>query len=312
MTPLLPRDGELREVKLTDREIFQKFFAAVKEPLADTTFTMRFIWAGSLKHVWTIIGGNLCVFGYDKSRYVLWGPPVGGAKLAATITECFKIVEGLNREAGIAAKPAAIYIPQCLKAEYDAVAEEIGASLGYWTQDYVYKTKDLIELKGKEFDSKRNKANFFMKNYSYSVEEFSFSSHFDYCMRLTELWQEQKEEADDGTWRYEIGAETEVAKTLLKFSRELGVKGIVLKAGGNVVGYSLGEHLAEGMCSNIAEKALSSVKGAAQFIFREFARYWSSYEFLNAQDDFGVDYLKRVKLSYHPARLITSYCLEKK
>ena len=301
-----------REVTLDDREAFQKFFASVKEPLADTTYTMRFIWAGPLKHTWTVVNGNLCVFGYDKGRYVLWGPPVGGTKLAETIIECFKIVEGMNKSAGITAKTAAIYIPECLKQEYETMAAKLDCTLEYWTQDYVYRTQDLIGLKGPDFDSKRNKANFFMKNYGYGVEEFSFDRHFDDCLQLTELWKEQKDEADDGSWRTELDAETEVARTLLKFSRELGVKGIVLKVDGKIVGYSLGEHLANGMCSNIVEKTNPAVNGAAQFIFREFARFWSSCEFLNAQDDFGVDYLKRVKLSYHPARLITSYCLEKK
>ena len=310
--PQLQEEGKMRKVTLDDKELFQKFFSGVKEPLADTTFTMRYIWAGPLKHTRTIINSNLCVFGYDKGRYVVWGPPVGGASLAATMAECFEIVEKLNKSAAIVAKPAAIYIPQCLKAEYDAVAAEIGATLEYWTQDYVYKTSDLIELKGPDFDSKRNKANFFMKNYSYAVEEFNFDKHFDDCLKLTELWREQKEEVEDGSWRYEIESETEVARMLLKFSRELGVKGIVLKVEGNVIGYSLGEHLAQGMCSNIVEKTSPAINGAAQFIFREFARRWSSHEFLNAQDDFGVDYLKRVKLSYHPIKLITSYCLEKK
>lgn len=312
MVSSLPKEGELREVKLGDRETFQKFFSLVKEPLADTTFTMRYIWAGPLRHSWTIINGNLCVFGYDKGRYVVWGPPVGGARLAATILECFKIVEGLNKKERIAAKSAAIYIPQCMKGKYEAVAAEIGASLGYWTQDYVYRTSDLVGLKGKEFDSKRNKANFFMKNYDYSVEEFSFDKHFDDCLKLTGLWEEQKEDVNDGSWRFELDSETEVARTLLKFSVELGVRGIVLKVDGRAIGYSLGEHLAYGMCSNIVEKTLPSVNGAAQFIFREFAKSWPSCEFLNAQDDFGVDYLKRVKLSYHPAKLIASYCLEKK
>ena len=308
----LAKTGELQEVKLSDRETFNRFFAAVKEPLADTTFTMRFIWAGPLRHTWTIINGNLCVFGYDKGRYVLWGPPVGGTKLAETIIECFKIVENMNRAAGITAKTAAIYIPQCLKEGYEAIAAQIGCSLEYLTQDYVYRTQDLIELKGSNFDSKRNKANFFMKNYNSGVEEFDFSSHFNDCMQLTELWKEQKVETGDSSWRAELDSETEVARTLLKFSRELGVKGIVLKVDGTVIGYSLGEHLADGMCSNIVEKTNPAVNGAAQFIFREFARFWSSHEFLNAQDDFGVDYLKRVKLSYHPVQLITSFCLEKK
>ena len=310
--PQLQEEGKMREVTLGDKELFQKFFSGVKEPLADTTFVMRYIWAGPLKHTWTIINGNLCVFGHDKGRYVLWGPPVGGTNLAATMAQCFEIVGKLNKSAAVVAKPAAIYIPQCLKSEYDAVAAEIGATLGYWTQDYVYKTSDLVELKGPDFDSKRNKANFFMKNYSYTVEEFGFDKHFDDCLKLTELWKEQKEEVEDGSWRYEIESETEVARTLLKFSRELGVKGIVLKVEGSVIGYSLGEHLAQGMCSNIVEKTSPAINGAAQFIFREFARLWSSHKFLNAQDDFGVDYLKRVKLSYHPTKLLKSYCVEKK
>ncbi len=310
---MLTKEEGMREVGLGDCETFRKFFASVKEPLADTTFVMRFIWAGPLRHVWTIINENLCVFGYDKGRYVLWGPPVGGAKLAETVSECFKLVEKLNSEAGISARPAAIYIPQCLKDDYAAIADELGATLAYWTQDYVYKTQDLAELKGPDFDSKRNKVNFFMKNYNYSVEEFDFGKHFEDCLKLTELWKDQKEEVADGSWRTEIDAETEVARTLLKFSRELGVKGLVLKVDGKLAGYSLGEHLADGMCSNIVEKTNPAVNGAAQFIFREFARLWQpQHEFLNAQDDFGVDYLKRVKLSYHPTRLITSYALEKK
>lgn len=303
---------EMREITLTDRNLFQKFFAQVKEPLADTTFTMRFIWAGPLKHTWTIINDNLCVFGYDKGRYVVWGPPVGGTKLAETLAECFRVVEGMNKASGIDAKPAAIYIPQCMKEDYESVASELGTTLSYWTQDYVYKTKDLVELKGSEFDSKRNKVNFFMKNYEYGVEEFDFGKHVDDCLQLTELWREQKAEAGDGSWRYELDSETEVARTLLKFSSELGVKGIVLKVDGKVVGYSLGERLSDGVCSNIVEKTSPAVNGSAQFIFREFAKFWPDCEFLNAQDDFGVDYLKRVKLSYHPVRLLKSYCLEKK
>jgi len=306
--------NELREIALADKELFNKTFAQVKEPLADTTFTMRRIWAGPLRHTWTVINGNLCVFGYDKGRYVVWGPPVGGEKLAETIVECFKIVDELNKSAGATAKPAVIYLPQCLKAEYDEVAGKTGASLGYWTQDYVYETRSLIELKGKEFDSKRNKASFFMKNYNHRIEEFDSSSHLSDCLQLTELWNSGKTEVNDGSYGHELESETETARTLLKLSEALDVRGIVLKVDGRVVGYSIGELLRDGVVSNIVEKTHPAIKGAAQFIFREFARFWAGLgcEFLNAQDDFGVEYLKRVKLSYHPARLVVSYCLEKK
>ncbi|MBI2580883.1 DUF2156 domain-containing protein [Candidatus Woesearchaeota archaeon] len=304
--------SELRKVTLSDRETFHKFFAAVKEPLADTTFTMRFIWAEPLKHTWAIINGNLCVFGFLKDKYVVWGPPVGGTKQGETLGSCFDVVEKLNGDKGINANPVAIYIPECLKGNYEAIATEKGWAFDYWTQDYVYATKELIELKGKNFDSKRNKANFFAKNYDYKIEEFSFDSHANDCLKLIGLWREQKDDVISDSWRYELEAETEVARTVVEFSGELDVKGIVLKVEGTVAGISLGEQLAPNMCSNIIEKTKPALNGASEFIFREFARYWSSYELLNAQDDFGVDYLKRVKLSYHPARLLKSYCLEKR
>ena len=303
---------ELKKVTLSDKEAFQEFFATVKEPLADTTFTMRFIWAEPLKHTWTIINGNLCVFGFLKDKYVVWGHPVGGAKLGETLGSCFDIVERLNSSEGINASPVAIYIPECLKSDYEAVAAAKNWTLNYWTQDYIYTTRELIDLKGKNFDSKRNKANFFAKNYDNSVENFDFEKHASDCLKLVDLWSEQKAGVVADSWRYELEAETEVAKTVITFSRQLGVKGVVLKVEGKVAGVSLGEPLTSEVCSNIIEKTNPALNGASAFIFREFAKYWSEYRFVNAQDDFGVDYLKSVKLSYHPVRLLKSYCLEKK
>jgi hypothetical protein len=240
---------ELKKVTLTDKEAFQEFFATVKEPLADTTFTMRFIWAEPLKHTWTIINGNLCVFGFLKEKYVAWGPPVGGDRLAETISSCFDVVEKLNSNEGINASPVAIYIPECLKADYEAIAAEKGWAFDYWTQDYIYTTRELIDLKGKNFDSKRNKANFFAKNYDHSVENFDFEKHASDCLKLVDLWSEQKADVVADSWRYELEAETEVARTVITFSRHLGVKGVVLKVEGKVAGVSLGEPLTSEVCS---------------------------------------------------------------
>lgn len=299
-------------VTLRDRAVFNDFFSKVEQPLADTTFTMRHIWGQPLKHTWTIINSNLCVFGFLKDRFVVWGPPVGGTRLAETINRCFSIVEKANSARGIDAKPMAVYIPEELKQTYEAVARETGGSLNYWTQDYIYLTKDLVELKGPEYDSQRHKVNFFMKNYDYSVEEFDWNVHADDCLHLIEIWRGCKSETLDGGWRYELESEANVAKRTVKFARRLGVRGVVLKVDNQIAGVSLGEPLTGDMCSNIIEKTNPMINGSAEFIFREFAKMWPSFKFLNAQDDFGVDYLKRVKLSYNPIMLLKSYCLEKK
>ena len=300
------------KVTLGDRAVFQGFFSKVEQPLADTTFTMRHIWARPLKHTWTVINGNLCVFGFLKDHYVVWGPPVGGTMLADTINQCFSIVGKMNESRGIEAKPVAIYIPEELRQVYEGITNETGSSLSYWTQDYIYSTNDLIELKGPGYDSQRHKVNFFMKSYGHAIEEFDWNRHADDCTGLIDLWEDYKSESLNGAWRYELEAEANAARRTVRFSRRLGVRGVVLKVDGQVAGISLGEPLTGAMCSNIIEKTNPMLNGSAEFIFREFARQWSSFRFINAQDDFGVDYLKRVKLSYNPVMLLKSYCLEKK
>jgi hypothetical protein len=46
-----------------------------------------------------------------------------------------------------------------------------------------------------------------------------------------------------------------------------------------------------------------SVKGLAQFIFKEFATELTGYKYINIMDDSGLENLKKVKLSYQPEKL---------
>ena len=301
----------MKKVILKDKNQLQKFFKTVKEPLADTTFTMRYVWAEPLRHRWAIINNNLCFFGFFKDRYVLWGHPIGGNKPIETLIDCFNIVKRLNENEGIKTKPIAIYIPEEFKDEHISTAVKNGFTFGYWTQDYIYTSKDLIQLKSKKYKSKRNLVNIFARNENISVEEFNFEKHSNECLKLIDLWRQRKEDVINEIDKYALDTETNAAKKLVRFSNHLGVKGIILKSDEKLIGVSLGEPLNDEMCSNIMEKTNNVFRGASEFIFREFARYWSSYQYLNAQDDFRVEYLKRIKLSYHPVKLLKSYYLEK-
>ncbi|MBI2137479.1 DUF2156 domain-containing protein [Candidatus Woesearchaeota archaeon] len=303
---------QISKVTLRHKGLFQRFFKNVKQPLADTTFTMRHIWAQPLKHTWTLINNNLCVFGFLKDKFVLWGPPLGGSKPTETMMLCFELLDKLNSAAGISASPTATYIPESMKDTFEQVADETGAVLNPWTTDYVYSTKELIELKGEKFESQRHKVNRFMSNYDYSVEQFDFGKHASECLKLIDLWESCKSETVSDEFGYEVSAEANAARRVIRYSRSLDVRGVVLKIEGTTAGVSIGEPLTHEMCSNIIEKTNPTAAGASEFIFREFAKQWETYPFLNAQDDFGVDYLKKTKLSYNPVMLINSYSLQKK
>lgn len=304
---------ELNEITIEDKFRLDKYFTKIKEPLSDTTFAMRFIWAEPLKHTWAIINSNLCFFGFLKDKYVLWGPPIGGNQLGKTIGVCFDIVKKLNKENCIDAGPTAIYIPECLAEDFETVAKESNYLFYEWFPEYVYKTVDLIELKGNKYKSQRNKLNIFARNLNISVEEFNFGVHGDGCLSLIELWRMQKQQTLKTEWpRYALDSVTEAANTLIKFSKELGVKGIVVGVNSEIIGMSIGESLSNEMCSNMIGMTDLRFKGASEFIWREFARYWTSHPLINVQDDFGIDYLKKDKLAYRPVKLLRSYGLMEK
>lgn len=301
---------ELREIKLEDKNFLERYFRTVKEPLADTTFAMRFIWAEPLNHKWALINKNLCFFGFLKSKYVVWGPIIGSNKLKETFDACFDIVGELNEKQGIVSNPIAIYIPAEFMEKYRAA--NTNYLFGRWTHDYVYKISDLIELKGKNYKSKRSEVNIFLRNNDIEVEEFNCDKHTAQCLNLIEFWRQQKEDYVSDADKSALDAETTAAKNLVRFSKQLNVKGVVVKVEGKLIGVSLGEPLTNQMCSNIIEKTNIRFRGASEFIFREFAKLWPLYKFLNAQDDFGIEYLKNAKLSYHPVKLLKSYYLEER
>lgn len=306
----------MKEVTIKHKETIKKYLKTVGEPIADLTFTMRFIWAEQLKHLWTIINGNLCFFGFFQNRYALWGPPIGGNEILNTINECFDIAGELNQKAGINKSPLAVYTPGWLKDNFGHILSKNGYKFTYWTQDYVYKVNELIELKGSKYKDKRNLLNTFARNGNIYTDEFNCKAHVKECLELIDKWKCQKDKAiEDSTikdnYKHSLNSETEAAKKLIKFSNKLDIKGIVLRADGKIIGVSIGEPLNNLVYSNIIEKTDLRFKGASAFIFREFAKHFASYQFINAQDDFGIDYLKKVKMSYNPARLLKIYILKK-
>ncbi len=299
----------LKKIELSDRAFFERAYSSLKMPLADQDFSMIYIWNRLLNVRWAEINGNLCVFSDFEGSTVLWGPIIGGEKLQETVDACFLMLDSLN---GKRDGSRLCYLPEEL---YDKYRNLEGYSVIHQNQDYVYRAKELIELKGGDYSKKRNLIHNFLSSYKSEVEAYDSGKHKEECLELLKLWKNQKEEsaAIGKGIRFQFRTELEIAKHTIELADELNLKGIVVKVDKKIAGMAFGTRLNSIMSSIIVEKTNRLFKGISEFIFPEFVkRCWSDCSFVNAQEDMGVEYLKSSKLSWHPSRLIKSYTVVRK
>lgn len=169
--------------------------------------------------------------------------------------------------------------------------------------DYVYSSEDLITLKGKKYQPKRNHISFFKKNYSWTYEKITASNISD-CMDMNKKWVDMA----DTDKRDDLQNELKIIGRVFENYDSLGFVGGLIRVDGEVIAYTMGERMNdESFCVHF-EKAYSSFRGAYPMINREFCeRELSSYRYINREDDLGVENLRKAKLSYYPVIISEEY-----
>ncbi len=289
----------MEKFALEHQKIFSNAYSSLDFPLAEHSFAWIYLWESFYRDIeWAKINENLCLFlTFDGNRYV-WGPVLPGKRLADTLRKCFGICESYNGNNGNGKKPAAMYIPDELKEKYASLK---GFELREQNTDYIYKVKEIIELGGREYKDKRNKRNFFVKNYSHAAEDYSAAKHRKGCENLLERWKKQKLPLVSGEDADKLEEEARINKRAFELAETLGLKGMVVLVDGRVEGYIFGERTNKRMCTMFFGKTSLEIKGLSQFIYGEFLRRnFSDAEIVNDGEDWDVSYLEHGKLSYKP------------
>ena len=171
--------------------------------------------------------------------------------------------------------------------------------------DYIYSTKNLAELSGRKYHSKRNHlARFGRTDYEYSpMTENDFSD----CILFTALAYNSKYSENDPS----LIAEQYALNTYFTFFDRLGLKGGVIRIDGKVCAVTIGEKLNSDTFCVHTEKADTSFEGIYAGINNCFARSEAmDCKYINREEDLGIEGLRKSKLSYHPDFILTKNIIE--
>ena len=171
--------------------------------------------------------------------------------------------------------------------------------------DYIYAIDALADLAGKKLQKKRNHCNRFHLLHPHCEVAPITDENTPQVLAMVEAWFAEKKAADPtAVYRLEEAAITKA----LRERSALGMEGIVLMHKGQIIAMTMGSFLSEDTFDVQFEKALEGYDGAYAFINREFARFlrqaYPKLQWLNREDDLGLEGLRKAKLSYCPDRLV--------
>jgi uncharacterized protein len=160
--------------------------------------------------------------------------------------------------------------------------------------DYIYSTEDLINLRGSNYQPKRNHINKFELLNGNETFETMGKNNVEECLDTYSRWAEVRAFDDIEDEKFAV------TEALHNFEA-LGLKGGISRVNGKVCAFTLGSELNDEVFVTHIEKGLSDCPGVYAAINRDFAKSClSSYRYINREEDLGVEGLRKAKRSYYP------------
>ena len=176
--------------------------------------------------------------------------------------------------------------------------------------EYLYLTEKLKNLSGKKFHSKRNHISAFSKSYNWSYESMT-TDILPEVFEMADKWTEEMKKITDDTKSIEV--ENKALKEYLPFMKELNLRGGCIRVDGKIIAFTFGSPINNKVFDIHVEKALPEFRTAYTLINREFIlNELLDFEYVNREDDMGLEGVRKAKLSYHPDILLKKYVIKYK
>lgn len=292
---------DFAEITLHNKTEFDRLINLHHPQISELTFTNLFAWRYFYKFRYTIIAGLLCIISVPCKGEPFAMMPVGDAN-DENFAEAFSALKEYFVKRGWKlvfkkiTNDELAYFRSRIESEESIVYDRDNS-------DYLYSTADLINLRGKKYDGKRNHINKFKRQHTYGYVPLECSL-IDECSRIMEQWCKDKNcSCQNGDY-----CERHANLELLNNFKVLGCKGALIKVDGAYEAFTAGEMLNNDTAVIHIEKAKNTVDGLYTIINQQFAeREWSRSTYINREQDLGKEGMRKAKLSYQPMRLIDKY-----
>jgi len=283
----LPRFPEFKMVGLEDQTAILSRMRRYPAEVCEVNFGNIFIWRKYDHPKLTVIHDNLCFLFEPPEEPAYFLQPIGENDIPDTIRTCLSCAPRLSRV------PASFASRWCSSFHCAPDRDDF---------DYVYRSQDLIELKGKKYDGKRNRIRKFEREHGYRYITLS-PDHLAECRRLFQDWL-----GDKLLTNSMISAQNEAIQEGLLHFKALGLSGGAIEVDRKIEAFSIGEPLNADTAVIHIEIVNPKYDGLSQLMNREFVKNeWAAFAFVNREQDMGIPGLRRAKQSYHPHHMVEKF-----
>ncbi len=284
-------------IKLDQEAEYRKFLDRCPEITSDYSFVNLWGWAKEygLGWAWT---DNLIWIRQEEPEPLLWAP-VGS----------WNEVEWPRELEDLEVSLSFTRIPETLLAVWEKNFPgklRVSDARDQW--DYLYETKDLINLSGNRFHKKKNLLNQFLKKYEFEYIPLSGEAVYQ-ALNLQQEWCEWRDCEETDT----LAAENRVIERILTSWKDFsGLNGGAILADGRMVAYTVGEMVTPEMLLIHFEKGCPGYKGIYQavnqmYVERTLQENPHPFSQVNREPDLGDEGLRKAKLSYNPVEFMKKY-----
>lgn len=281
-----------KKIELCDKDILRPFLQSANELTCELSFVNLLLWQPLYNNCYCIENDTLFLKSYDDNL-ITYSIPIGDVEIGIK-----KIIDHCGKLPDIWAQEG-----ERFKKFYELYGDKYDIYESRNEFDYIYNSNDLINLSGKKYHSKRNHISSFSKQFNWHYEEIT-AANVAKVRDCAKKWYAQNESRMDD----ELKTEMHGVSLMLDNMETLEISGGAIVIDDLVVAFTLGSVINNTIYNIHAEKALAGYDAAYTVINREFAiRNCKNFQYINREDDLGIEGLRKSKLSYKPHIILPKY-----